>query len=61
MTRFAHNEISRKVLEIVHVAEGIEKRMLNWRTHLWSIDNARLPAIVPAGGSQAKRNVGGDI
>jgi hypothetical protein len=39
-----------KVLEIIHVAEGIEKRtrMLNRRKHLWRIDNARLPIIVPA-------------
>jgi len=49
VTRFAHNEISRKVLEIIHVAEGIEKRKLNRRTHLWRIDNARLPSIVPEG------------
>jgi hypothetical protein len=55
--RFAHNEISRKVQEFIHVAEGIDKRMLNRRTHLWRIDNARLPSIVPAGLNQ-KRNVG---
>jgi hypothetical protein len=49
VTRFAHNDISRKMLEIMHVAEGIEKSMLNRRTHLWRIDNARLPSIVSAG------------
>ena len=46
--RFTRNAISRKALEIIHVAECIEKRMLNRRTHLWRIDNARLPSIVPA-------------
>jgi len=49
VTSFALNEIRRKVLEIIHVAEGIEKRMLNRRTHLWKMDNARLPSIVRAG------------
>jgi hypothetical protein len=49
VTKIAHNEISRKVLEIIHVAEGSEKRMLNRRMHLWRIDNARLPSIVPVG------------
>jgi len=51
VTRFAHNEISRKVLGIILVAEGIEKlaRMLNRRKHLWKTDNARLPSIVRAG------------
>jgi hypothetical protein len=57
MTRFAHNEISRKVLEFIYVAEVIDKRMLNRRTHLWRIGNPRLPNIVPAGLKQ-KRNVG---
>jgi len=49
LPRFADNEINKKVLEIIHVAEGIEKRMLNRRRHLWRIENARLPIIVPAG------------
>jgi len=49
MIRFAHKEISRKVQEFIHVAEGIDKRTLNRRTQLWRIDNARLPSIVPEG------------
>jgi hypothetical protein len=42
VTGFAHNEISRKVLEV------IEKCKLNRRKHFWKIDNVRLLSIVPA-------------
>jgi len=49
VTRSAHNETGRKVPEIIHVAEGIEKRMLNRRAHLWKTDISRLPSIVRAG------------
>ena len=49
VTGYARGEISRKTLENIHVADDIQKRMLNRRTHLQKIDNARLPTIVPAG------------